>query len=176
MFRLKLIIIVVSFVLINQAVQGNDKPKWSYTSDSEFNSKTISVNVKYWWGSFGQFYEIYNQFPYLGIEYECTVVTYSGGSKKVNDNNNDIMFYPPDDSIKNGYTWESGGYSFKTIDTNEEIIINKNLYSNCIHISFSNSITYAGEMWIKEGVGIVKWSFIRTNPPSTEVGYYLLNE
>lgn len=142
--------------------------KWTYIYDNESKPHTLIVEVlKHETGQL-----ILSDFPYLCLNSESRVLYYTDGSHIVNN----IKFYPPYNNIKKDHMWESGGYNFSIVNTNENIIIGDKLYSDCIHISFSNSITYAGEMWIKDGVGIVKWSFIRTNPPSTEVGYYLLNE
>lgn len=151
---------------------------WNYDYDVEVNPKSISFKVESTTNSSGQTKAVFNSFPCLGMwDTKTTILGKSDGSYYLDyPEAEDFMFIPPKDKIKKGYQWKSSEWDCSVYDDKEDITIGGKMYKDCIHISFSTSITFWGEFWVKEGTGIVKWSFIRTNPPATELGHYLLKE
>lgn len=149
--------------------------EWIYEYDQESIPKTQSLRIKYSYGSFGQFYAIFESFPCLGRwDTETIIAKKSDGSYSMQTGGENLMFIPPTDKIKTGYQWKSSEWNCTIADDKEDVVISGKTYKDCVHITFSASITFWGEMWLKEGVGIVKWQFLRTNPPTTELGHYLL--
>lgn len=145
--------------------------EWNYKyekSDSNISVKIIvisSISA----GTRAQF----DSFPFFG-DFGNDIIEKSDGSYLLESQS--FMFIPPGDKIKSGYKWESKEWKCSVVNEKEDVNISGKVYKDCVHIRYSLSITFSAEIWLKIGVGVVKWSFIRTNPPSPEFGYFLLKD
>ncbi len=145
--------------------------KWEYKYEKSDSSLIVEITkiVK----EPGKITAVFNSFPYFG-DFGVSVSEKTDGSFVLNEQ--DFMFIPPTENINTGYKWESAEWKGTIVNDNENVYVSNKTFKDCIHIRYSLSITFSAEMWVKKGEGIVKWSFIRTNPPSPEFGYFLLNE
>ncbi len=179
-----LIIVVIAVCSCNSSNTNNPESvyipfdkgnRWSYKYDPELNPKNSSFAIK---NMSGRKTAEFDQFPCLGFFDNAAIVVMSDNGSYILDypEAQDFEFIPPADKVKDGYQWTSGEWICNIRGINEVLTINGKTYNDCLHIEFSSSITFWGEMWIKKGVGIVKWAFNRTNPPTTELGYYELDE
>ena len=185
--KILLILIAVSLFSCNSAgVNSGDNGlltlskgnSWSYDYDVELNPKSSSFKIESVSNSSGETKAVFDSFPVLGMwDTKTTILEKSDGSYYLDyPEAMDLMFIPPKEKIKTGYKWTSGEWNCNVAGESEDLLVSGKTYKNCVHISFSASITFWGEFWVKEGVGIVKWQFLRTNPPTTELGHYLLKE
>ena len=147
--------------------------KWEYEYDIKSNPKTVSFEITNAAYTFGQVMSTFDSFPCFGRDLKTEIVIRQDGSYEISQLMN-FMLLPPPDKIKTGYKWESSEWKCRIVNDSEDLTILGKEYKDCVHITYSSSITFLGEMWLKEGVGIVKWQFLRTNPPTTELGHYLL--
>lgn len=182
MKRINLILILSSAILIscNSAEVNNPSSsllpivknkEWNYKyekSDSSISVRITNVNNTSS-GTKGQF----EAFPFFG-DFGKEVIEKNDNSYFLEAQS--FMFIPPGDKVKSDYKWESGEWKCTIVSDKQDVNISGKVYKDCVHIRYSLSITFSAEMWLKRGVGIVKWSFIRTNPPSPEFGYFLLKD
>jgi len=78
--------------------------------------------------------------------------------------------------LKKGYTWNYTEWDAVISSENEIVKTRKQVFENCLRIDYRLSMTLNAEIWIKPGVGIVRFSAYRTNPPSLSPTYYVLNK
>lgn len=154
------------------------KNKWIYKYDHELNPKNLSFQINEVKSSNGSKQVTFDNFPCLGLyDSKAIIIKNTDGSYKLDyPEAVDFIFIPPQDKIETGYRWTSGEWNCSILGINESLVIDGKTYTDCLHITFSSSITFWGEMWIKKGVGIVKWAFNRTNPPTTELGHWELTD
>ena len=149
----------------------NKNKEWNYKYEKSDSSVTVRISdvTNTSDGTKAQF----DSFPFFG-DFGKEVIEKNDDSYLLEPQS--FMFVPPGDKIKTGYKWESGEWKCSIVNDKEDVNVSGKLYKNCVHIRYSLSITFSAEMWLKSGVGIVKWTFIRTNPPSPEFGYFLLKD
>jgi len=85
------------------------------------------------------------------------------------------LLLPDTKLLKKGYAWMYGEWNALVDSETETVATEKNTYNNCLKIYYNLSITAVAEVWIKPGVGIVKFGSYRTNPPSMTRTFYVLN-
>ena len=149
---------------------------WEYDYDVELNPKSTAFKVTDVETASGKTSATFDSFPCLGMwDTKTVIIGKSDGSYLLDyPEAENLMFIPPANKIKTGYQWKSSEWNLTITGDKEDVTVSGKTYKDCVHITFSASITFWGEMWLKEGVGIVKWQFLRTNPPTTELGHYLL--
>lgn len=98
------------------------------------------------------------------------------GEIKTNENGADAVFLPEAKNLQKGYSWDYNGYNAVITSENETVEAEKQTFENCLRIDYRLSITFNSEIWIKPGVGIVKFAAYRTNPPSMSHTYYVWND
>ncbi len=101
------------------------------------------------------------------------VVNENTGEIKTNENGVDGILLPESKDLRKGYSWEYNGYNAVVTSANETVKAEKQTFENCLRIDYRLSITFNSEIWIKPGVGIVKFAAYRTNPPSMSHTYYI---
>lgn len=147
---------------------------WTYEYSEKENPKTSLFAILESTIAFGRISDAtFNSFPCFGRDTVTEIVIKNDGSYECLPMQN-FMFIPPPEKIKTGYSWESSEWKCRVVSESEEVKAFDKTYENCVYISYSLSITFSAHIWYKEGVGIVKWQFLRTNPPTTELGHYLL--
>ncbi len=95
------------------------------------------------------------------------VLTYNEGKES--------MLLPPSKDLKTGYSWEYNGYDAVITSLNETVKTEKQIFENCLRIDYRLAGTFISEIWIKPGVGIVRFAAFRTNPPVLSPPYYVWN-
>jgi hypothetical protein len=117
----------------------------------------------------------FKSFPYFSKKEEAkTIKIYKDGSVTMYENGKENKFIPATDSMKVGYIWDFDIWRGYIVGFNETIKTDAGSFENCLHISYSASITFQVELWLAKGVGIVKWASYRTNPPTPFITYYIL--
>lgn len=117
----------------------------------------------------------FKSFPYFSKKEEAkTIKIYNDGSVVMNENGKENIIIPSKDSLKEGYVWEFDIWRGYIAGFNETVKTDAGEFENCLHISYSASITFQVELWLAKGVGIVKWASYRTNPPTPFITYYIL--
>lgn len=89
------------------------------------------------------------------------------------ENGKDEMLLPEGKDLRKGYSWEYNGYNAVVTSTGEKVAAEKQIFDDCIRVDYRLSITFNSEIWLKPGVGIVKFAAYRTNPPSMSQTYYV---
>ncbi|MGH2575104.1 MAG: hypothetical protein ACRDFC_05315, partial [Ignavibacteria bacterium] len=86
------------------------------------------------------------------------------------------LMIPSTSKLKKDYNWMFGGWSGIVAGTEESIKTEENVYRNCIKLNYAISFTFTAELWLAKNIGVVKWGYHRTNPPSLPLTYYVLNK
>jgi hypothetical protein len=89
------------------------------------------------------------------------------------ENGKDEMLLPEGKDLRKGYSWEYNGYNAVVSAMGEKVAAEKQTFEDCIRVDYRLSITFNSEVWLKPGVGIVKFAAYRTNPPSMSQTYYV---
>ena len=120
----------------------------------------------------------FNSFPFFWLKEEKTtlIVKESGDVYIIDENKNESLLIPRDSDIREGFNWKMGEWNASIINTHEKIKTMNVVYEDCIHINYTISISFNSELWLSKNTGIVKWGFNRTNPPSLNFTYYLLDK
>lgn len=96
----------------------------------------------------------------------------STGAVYTVDNGTEALLIPGKNLIK-GYSWEYGEWKAVIASAIETVKTEKQIFNDCIRIDYRLSITFNTEIWLKPGIGIVKFAAYRTNPPSMSHTYYV---
>jgi hypothetical protein len=152
--------------------------KWVYEYNNERNSKTYSTEVKSIKSAGGSFIEaVFDSFEYLGFYDQKRIILKSDGSYEVKyTDGGNFQFIPPADKQKKDFKWTSREWNCRVISDSESVTVGGKTYSDCVHLGYVMSITFSAQLWVKPGVGIVKWFFNRTNPPTLEFGEFELKD
>lgn len=102
-------------------------------------------------------------------------VNESTGEVYTIENGVKAMLLPESKDLRKGYSWEYNGYNAVVSSVNETVKAEKQTFENCLRIDYRLSMTFNTEIWIKPGVGIVRFAAYRTNPPSLSQTYYVWN-
>jgi hypothetical protein len=86
------------------------------------------------------------------------------------------LFIPETSKFKKEYSWQFGEWTGIIGGTNDTVKTETGTYYNCIFLNFSIFYTFAAEVWVAKDKGIVKWGYFRTNPPTLNPQYYVLNK
>lgn len=89
------------------------------------------------------------------------------------ENGSEALLFPGAKDLRKGYSWEYNGYNAVITSTGEKVKGESQNFENCIRIDYRLSITFNSEIWLKPGVGIVRFAAYRTNPPSLSHTYYV---
>ena len=121
---------------------------------------------------------VFNSFPFFWLKEEKTTLIgkESGDVYIIDENKNENLLIPRDSDIREGFTWEMGEWNASIISTHEKVKTMNVDYEDCVHINYTISISFNSELWLSKNTGIVKWGFNRTNPPSLNFTYYLLDK
>ena len=120
----------------------------------------------------------FNSFPFFWLKEEKTtlIVKESGDVYFIDENKNENLLIPRDSDIREGFTWKMGEWNASIISTHEKVKTMNVDYEDCVQINYTISISFNSELWLSKNTGIVKWGFNRTNPPSLNFTYYLLDK
>lgn len=115
--------------------------------------------------------------PYFGKKDEEIFLKFSTESGKFfsDAGGKENLLLPESKNLKKGYAWKYGEWNAVVTSESETVITEKQTFANCLRIDYRLSITFNTEIWIKPGVGIVRFASYRTNPPSMNPTYYVLN-
>lgn len=97
----------------------------------------------------------------------------STGAVYTIENGAEALLIPGKNLIK-GYSWNYGEWKAVINTVIETVKTEKQIFNDCIRIDYRLSITFNTEIWVKPGVGIIKYAAYRTNPPSMNRTYYVL--
>jgi hypothetical protein len=119
-----------------------------------------------------------NSFPYFWLKEDEKILTIkdSGDIYFIDENDNKVLLIPKVSDIKEGYNWKMGEWNASIVSTNEKVTTKNLIYENCVHINYTISISFNSELWLAKDRGIVKWGFNRTNPPTLNFSYYVLDK
>jgi hypothetical protein len=116
-----------------------------------------------------------NSFPFFSKKEESTRLRIKeDGSVYLLNGTREDLCIPSANNFKNGYTWNFAEWNCSVTVWNDTVQTENGNYSNCIFLNYSISITFSAELWLAKDVGIVKWTYIRTNPPTLNPVYYVL--
>lgn len=121
---------------------------------------------------------VFDTFPFFWLKEEKTtlIVKDSGDVYIIDENKNESLLIPRESDIRDGFNWKMGEWNASIISTNEKVKTMNVEYEDCVHINYTISISFNSEIWLSKNTGIVKWGFNRTNPPSLNFTYYLLDK
>jgi hypothetical protein len=86
------------------------------------------------------------------------------------------LFMPEISKFKKEYNWQFGEWTGIIASTDDTVKAETGTYYNCTLLNFSIYYTFAAELWVAKDKGIVKWGYFRTNPPTLNLQYYVLNK
>jgi hypothetical protein len=145
---------------------------WEYAEEGK-DSLAYTVKVEEIALRQGNITASVSSFPYLLTgEGKQTLILKETGEMSITSGEGDVNFFPPVQNLKKDYTWAAGIWHAVVTGINETVTAGGKTYTNCVHISYSLSITFAADIWFAPGAGIVKWGLNRTNPPTQKFIYY----
>lgn len=118
-----------------------------------------------------------SSFPFFSKKEENTKLKVKDdGSVYVMSGQTEDLCIPSTNNIKNGYNWNFAQW-YGSCNTWKDTTKTENgTYSDCFFLNYSISITFSAEIWVSKNTGIVKWGYNRTNPPTFNPDYYVLNK
>ncbi len=121
-----------------------------------------------------------SSFPFFsGTNDKASLSINKNGEVKLvsgNSSGTDSVFIPSNDNLKTGYNWQIGNWNGFVASLSDTIKTENGTYTNCLFLNFNISFTFSAEIWLAKDIGIVKWGFNRTNPPTLRPQYYVLNK
>lgn len=151
--------------------------KWEYINQApREETELFSVEVQNVKGNNGSKYFDLNSFPFFSKENKKMTLEINDDGEIITDPYQDVkmVFIPKVENLKNGYSWSYGEWNGSVSFLNDTITTENGVYTNCVFLNFSISITFGAEIWLAKDVGIVKWGYFRTNPPTFNPTYYVL--
>lgn len=121
----------------------------------------------------------FSSFPFFSKTEEKTSIRVkpNGEVYLVNPNSGkDELIIPEPSQFKKGYTWKFGTWTGIVNDIYETVGTETGTYTDCVYLNFSIYYTFTAELWLVKDIGIVKWGYFRTNPPTLKFTYYVLNK
>jgi len=121
----------------------------------------------------------FSSFPFFSKIEEKTVLRVKPNGKVylINQSSGkDELFIPEPSKFKQGYTWKFGIWTGIVNSIYETVEAETGTYTDCVYLSFSIYYTFAAEVWLAKDIGIVKWGYFRTNPPTLIHTFYVLNK
>ncbi|RPI18184.1 MAG: hypothetical protein EHM58_06565 [Ignavibacteriae bacterium] len=152
--------------------------KWQYINEAPREESVIyDVNVESIRTENKNLIAELSTFPFFTNIQEKTKLTLkeNGQIYTINKEGKEELFLESAENLKQSDKWKYGEWDANVGSTKEEVITEKGTFKDCIYISYSQYYTFAAELWLAKDVGIVKWGFNRTNPPTLKPLYYVLN-
>jgi len=153
--------------------------QWHYSTENPGEEKdNYDVEITDQEKTFDEIKVVFNSFPFFWLKEEKTtlIVKESGDVYIIDENKNESLLIPRDSDIREGFNWKMGEWNASIINTHEKIKTMSVEYEDCVNINYTISISFNSELWLSKNTGIVKWGFNRTNPPSLNFTYYLLDK
>lgn len=118
-----------------------------------------------------------NSFPFFTGNPDIVKLVFkdNGQIYSINKDGKEELFLESQDKLTQSNKWQYGQWEAYVGSTGMEVKAEKETFKNCIYISYSQYFTFAAELWLAKDVGIVKWGYNRTNPPTFKPQYYVLN-
>jgi hypothetical protein len=119
---------------------------------------------------------ILNSFPFFSGNLEKTKLVFkeNGQVYSINKDGKEELFLEAAEKFNQSNKWSYGQWEAYVGSTTDKITTEMGTYENCVYINFSQYFTFAAEVWLAKDVGIVKWGYNRTNPPTFKPLYYVL--
>ncbi|MBS1492633.1 MAG: hypothetical protein JST55_03945 [Bacteroidetes bacterium] len=180
MVRLYIFILAILFISCNEKSGGvfplKENSSFNYINEAprtETELVSVKVNSVRKEGSYT--YATLSSNPFFGKkDSEMSLkVDESTGAVYTIDNGAENLLIPGKNLIK-GYSWLYGDWNAVIGSAIETVKTEKQIFNDCIRIDYRLSITFNTEIWVKPGIGIVKYAAYRTNPPSMSHTYYVL--
>jgi hypothetical protein len=156
--------------------EGNN---WEYINEApREESEIYTVTMQNIKEDNGTLYVDLSSFPFFSKENKKITISISKDGKICTEPFSDSLntFIPASKILQNGYTWNYGQWSASVNFLNDTIKTENATYVNCMFLNFAISITFSAEIWLAKDIGIVKWGFNRTNPPTLRPIYYVLKK
>jgi hypothetical protein len=151
--------------------------KWQYINEAPRDESVLfNVDVESVKPSDDDIIAGLSSFPFFsGLSEKTTLIFKKDGQVySISKDGKEELFLESDSKLKQGNTWEYGQWKAIVGNTNEKIVTENGTYENCIFINYSIYFTFSAELWLAKDVGIVKWGYNRTNPPTLKPNYYVL--
>lgn len=172
-------IVALSCNSSNNEVTVNTNPYFPLSNNlqlsykSQLTGDTIDVKVKNIRNANNIEFQ-FDRFPYIwNLDTSIKVIVKNNGEVNCNFLGEDFIFLPSPNKMISGYNWTSQEWN-ANVSISDSITIGDVIYKDIYKVSYNLSITYIAELWFAKGVGIVKWGFNRTNPPTAEFEYFEL--
>jgi hypothetical protein len=156
----------------------NSGNKWQYINEAPREESVLyDVNIEAIKTEGKDLIIELSSFPFFTNNSEKTKLVFkeNGQIYSINKDGKEELFLESDKNLKQSNKWQYGQWEAYVGSTTMEAKTEKDTYKNCIYISFSQFFTFAAEVWLVKDVGIVKWGYNRTNPPTFKPQYYVLN-
>lgn len=154
--------------------QGNS---WTY-SDISFgeNPPTHNVYVKSVTVEGTDKIVDLSSFPFFSDFVKTTKlrIKESGAVYVVGGDSKEELFLPVKTDFQTGSKWQFGQWSAYISKDNDTVVTKAGTYIDCILITYSIAFTFVSEIWLSRNVGIIKWGYNRTNPPTPSPSYFVL--
>lgn len=151
---------------------------WEYINEAPRDeSEIFKVTMQNFKEDNGTVYVELSSFPFFSKENKkVTLAITKEGKVSTEPYDSSSVFIPKTRDIINGYQWNYGQWSASVNFLNDTIKTENGTYTNCMFLNFAISITFSAEIWLAKDVGIVKWGYNRTNPPTLRPIYYVLKK
>jgi hypothetical protein len=151
--------------------------KWQYINEAPREESVLfDVNVESVKPSEEDIIAGFSSFPFFSGQSEKTTLTLKSNGQiySINKDGKEELFLEPENKLKQGNTWDYGQWKAIVGNTSEKIVTENGTFENCININYSIYFTFSAELWLAKDIGIVKWGYNRTNPPTLKPNYYVL--
>lgn len=180
MLKLYIFFLTFLFISCNEKSGGvfplKENSSFNYINEApRTESELVSVKVQSVRKEGGYTYAVLSSNPFFGKkDSEMNLkVDESTGAVYTIENGSEALLIPGKNLIK-GYAWQYGEWNAVISSAIETVKTEKQIFNDCLKIDYRLSITFNTEIWVKPGIGIIKYASYRTNPPSMSHTYYVL--
>ena len=136
-----------------------DGNRWEYVNQAPRDeTELFTVEVQNFKGDNKSAYFDLNSFPFFSRENKKMTLEITENGEIITDPYIDIksVLIPATDKLNNGYTWNYGEWNASVSFLNDTVVTENGVYTNCLFLNFTISITFDAEFWLAKDVGIVK--------------------
>lgn len=154
-----------------------ENSSFNYINEApRIETELISVKVLSYEKVNGYDYIKLSSNPYFGKKEEQLYLKINNETGEIfaDEGGKGNLLIPETKLLIKGYSWDYGEWKAVVNSAIETVKTEKQIFKDCIRIDYRLSITFNSELWIKPGIGIVKFAAYRTNPPSTSRTNYVL--
>jgi hypothetical protein len=181
LFRILSLIFIFLFASCNEKSGGvfplKENSSFNYINEAPRNeTELIQIKVLSYKKENDYDYGKLSSNPYFGKKDEAISLKVNNETGEIftDDGGKENLLIPEAKNLIKGYSWKYGEWNATVSSAIETVKTESQIFKDCIRIDYRLSITFNTELWIKPGIGIIKFAAYRTNPPSMSHTYYVL--